>query len=193
VRSEAYLADTGLAPSVTGTETSVGARVVCRPTASAEERAQHFAIRHEVFVEEQAIFTGSDRDSYDDGESVVRLLGFCDGVVAGSVRLFDLDPVAGLWQGDRLAVLPAYRLRGVGAPLVRCAVAAAAVHGGRLMQAHIQLNNVSFFERLGWTRAGATELYAGLVHQPMNIAPPTAAEGAAVLARFAAGVSVRGL
>jgi len=190
VRSETHLVDARLAPARIGTEPLVGARVVCRPAASAEERAQHFAIRHEVFVEEQSVFTGSDRDSHDDEESVVRLLGFCDGVVAGSVRLFDLDPVAGVWQGDRLAVLPAYRLRGVGAPLVQCAVAAAAVHGGRLMKAHIQLGNVSFFERLGWTRGGEPELYAGLVHQPMNIALPTTSEGAGVLDRFAAGVSV---
>ena len=58
------------------------------------------------------------------------------------------------------------------------------------MKAHIQLGNVSFFERLGWTRGGEPELYAGLVHQPMNIALPTTSEGAGVLDRFAAGVSV---
>jgi hypothetical protein len=61
------------------------------------------------------------------------------------------------------------------------------------MKAHIQLGNVSFFERLGWTRADETELYAGLVHQPMQIALPTVDEGAAVLDRFATGVNVRGL
>jgi putative N-acetyltransferase (TIGR04045 family) len=193
VPSDTHLADATHAPPTIGTEPPTGARVMCRPAVTTEERALHFAIRHEVFVEEQSIFTGSDRDSYDERDSVIRLLGYCDGVVAGSVRLFELDPVAGLWQGDRLAVLPAYRLRGVGAPLVRCAVAAAGVHGGRLMEAHIQLGNVSFFERLGWTRAGETELYAGLVHQPMHIALPTVDEGAAVLDRFAAGVNVRGL
>ena len=191
MQSETKLADERLAPTTIGTDPT-GARVVCRPVVTAEERALHFAIRHEVFVEEQSIFAGSDRDSHDVGDSVVRLLGYCDGVVAGGVRLFELDQLAGLWQGDRLAVLSAYRLRGVGAPLVQCAVAAAAVHGGRLMKAHIQLGNVSFFERLGWTRAGETELYAGLVHQPMRIALPTIDEGAAVLDRFAAGVSVRG-
>ena len=47
------------------------------------------------------------------------------------------------------------------------------------MTAHIQLANVRFFERLGWTRAGEPEIYAGLVHQPMSIALPTADEGAA--------------
>lgn len=124
---------------------------------------------------------------------MVRLLGYCDGVVAGSVRLFELDRVARLWQGDRLAVLSEYRLRGVGAPLVRCAVAAAAVRGGKLMRAHIQLSNVSFFGRLGWTRAGQTETYAGLAHQPMQVALPTIDEGAAILDRLSAGVSARGL
>jgi putative N-acetyltransferase (TIGR04045 family) len=193
VRSDTHLADAGPAPATIGTSPPTGARVACRQAVSADELALHFAIRHEVFVEEQSIFAGSDRDSHDARDSVIRLLGFCDGEVAGSVRLFVLDPVAGLWQGDRLAVLSPFRLRGVGAPLVQCAVAAAAVHGGRLMKAHIQLGNVPFFERLGWTRADETELYAGLVHQPMHIALPTVDEGAAVLDRFAAGVNVRGL
>ncbi len=186
------IADTTRAAEALRAESLGSARVVCRQAISADERAHHFAIRHKIFVEEQAIFTGSDRDSYDELETVVRLLGYCDGVVAGSVRLFELDRVARLWQGDRLAVLSAYRMRGVGAPLVRCAVAAAGVRGGKLMRAHIQLSNVSFFERLGWTRAGQTETYAGLAHEPMQIALPTIGEGAAILDRHSAGVSVRG-
>lgn len=167
--------------------------VVCRQAISAAERAQHFAIRHKIFVDEQAIFVESDRDSYDDDESVIRLLGYSADVVAGTVRLFEIDRAARLWQGDRLAVLAAFRLLGVGAPLVRCAVAAAAVRGGRLMAAHIQRGNVSFFERLGWTRVGPPEIYAGLVHQPMQIELPTVTEGAATLDRLAAGVSARDL
>jgi putative N-acetyltransferase (TIGR04045 family) len=113
-------------------------------------------------------------------------------VTAGTVRLFELDRSARLWQGDRLAVLAPYRLRGIGAPLVQCAVATAGAHGGRMMIAHIQVPNVAFFRRLGWTDAGQIEGYAGRPHQPMQIALPAPDEGRAIVARFAAGISVPG-
>jgi predicted N-acetyltransferase YhbS len=81
------------------------------------------------------------------------------------VRLYPLD--GKLWQGDRLAVLPSHRSSMVGAELVRFAVATAGSLGGAQMVAQIQLPNVRFFERLGWTRAGAPAPYCGRDHQPM--------------------------
>ena len=112
-------------PSAASLTRSAASRVVCRQVASAAELADHFAIRHRIFVDEQAIFTGSDLDLHDHDTSAVALIGYCDGVAAGTVRLFALDPADGIWQGDRLAVLAPYRTRGLGAPLVRCAVATA--------------------------------------------------------------------
>src|SRR5919201_4274989 len=140
------------------------AKIICRQAHSPAEHAEHYAIRRRIFVEEQAIFTGTDEDAHDHDEAVIRLLGYCDGVTAGTVRLFELDRSARLWQGDRLAVLAPYRLRGIGAPLVQCAVATAGAHGGRMMIAHIQVPNVAFFHRLGWTDAGEIESYAGRPH-----------------------------
>jgi putative N-acetyltransferase (TIGR04045 family) len=142
---------------------------VCTPARTADALSHHRAIRHQVFVLEQAMFTGSDLDEHDHDESSVCLLGYCDGVPAGSVRLYELDRSVGLWQGDRLAVLPDFRASGVGAPLVRCAVATARALGGREMVAHIQLPNVAFFTRLGWTSTGETEIYVGRPHQRMRI------------------------
>lgn len=166
--------------------------IVCRPARSARERGEHHAIRHQVFVEEQGVFDGDDLDEYDLDETAIHLVGWCDAVAAGSVRLFVLDAAAGLWQGDRLAVLEPYRVRGLGAPLVRCAVASAGSLGGSRMAAHIQLLNVAFFRHLGWALAGEIETYAGLPHQPMDIALPTPAEGAATARQLADGISARG-
>ena len=180
-------------PSTASPSRSTASRVVCRKVASATELADYFAIRHRIFVEEQAIFAESDLDLHDRDRSAVALIGYCDGVVAGTVRLFALDLADGLWQGDRLAVLAPYRMRGLGAPLVRCAVATAAVLGGRLMSAHIQLANVRFFQRLGWQIGGEREIYAGLVHQPMCIGLPPPNEALATVRRLAAGVSARDL
>lgn len=149
------------------------AAVTCRRTRSARERAEHRAIRHRVFVEEQSIFAGSDLDPRDADDATIAVLGYSAGIAVGTVRLFLLDPEVQRWQGDRLAVLSPYRTLGVGAPLVRYAVATAAVLGGRTMSAHIQPGNVSFFQRLGWVAVGEREVYAGLPHQPMSIDLPT--------------------
>jgi putative N-acetyltransferase (TIGR04045 family) len=127
-------------------------------------------VRHAVFVEEQRIFEHSDVDRHDAGVRTHRVLGLVDGVPAGAVRLYPIDEETATWQGDRLAVLPGFRVHGLGGPLVRYAVATAASLGGRVMLAHIQLPNVRFFERLGWLADGDVELYCGRPHVPMRIA-----------------------
>ena len=141
----------------------------CRVAAGPDELAEHHRIRFEVFVREQRIFDGSDIDANDARSDVLRVLGFQDGVAAGAVRLYPLDPVTGSWQGDRLAVLPEFRTIGLGAPLVRFAVATAGALGGLRMIAHVQLANQHFFKRLGWTCHGAED-YVGRPHVRMSIA-----------------------
>ena len=163
--------ETTLAPSAARSTHGMGAAsIVCRPAVTPADLADHQAIRHEVFVREQSVFADSDLDEHDRRDSTIRLVGYCDGVPAGTVRLFRLDGPGGLWQGDRLAVLPQFRVHGLGAPLVRCAVATAGRHGGTGMVAHVQLANVTFFTRLGWTAVGAGETYVGLPHRRMQIA-----------------------
>jgi putative N-acetyltransferase (TIGR04045 family) len=144
---------------------------------SAAERAAHLSVRHAVFVVEQGIFAGSDRDDRDSHPATLHVLGRVDGVAAGAVRLYPVDPVRpeGDWQGDRLAVLPGYRASGLGGPLVRFAVGTAGALGGTRMIAHIQPANAAFFRALGWSASGGLELYVGRPHLPMHIAlhPPS--------------------
>jgi GNAT superfamily N-acetyltransferase len=97
------------------------------------------------------------------------VVGLADGVIGGTVRLYPLGGGDGRWKGDRLAVLSEHRRHGLGAPLVRFAVAAAGARGGREMEAYIQPANVTFFEWLGWRRMGGLVLYAGISHQRMVI------------------------
>jgi len=137
------------------------------------ERAAHFRIRHQVFVREQRLFLppgghGDDRDGHDAEPATIHVIGLAGGEICGTVRLYPLT-APGLWQGDRLAVLPRYRRLGLGGPLVRFAVATAAGRSGRQMEAYIQPGNVTFFEWLGWQRAGGLAPYAGIPHQRMVI------------------------
>ena len=174
--------------------------LACRAVATPDERAAHFRIRHQVFVVEQGLFRrgGGDRDSHDDEPATIHVVGLADGVICGTVRLYPVPAVAGRWKGDRLAVLAGQRHQGLGTPLVRFAVAAAALHGGLEMEAYIQPANVAFFEWLGWRRSGGPVDYAGIPHQRMLIllgAPPLSAEPPAGAcpgtARHAAEVSRR--
>jgi len=146
----------------------------CRAVRAEWERAAHFGIRHQVFVREQRLFLapgsghGDDRDGHDADPATIHVVGLAGDAIRGTVRLYPLA-APGLWQGDRLAVLPESRHLGLGAPLVRFAVAEAARRGGQRMDAYIQPGNVPFFEWLGWQRAGGLAPYAGIPHQRMTI------------------------
>ena len=142
----------------------------CRVVRDAAERAHHFAIRRAVFCAEQGMFGGDDdRDARDADAATLHVVGLEDGVVGGTVRLYPLGP-PGLWQGDRLAVLPAFRHSSLGATLVRFAVRRAGERGGTRMVAMIQLPNVRFFRALGWQTDGPVVAFHGRDHQPMAIA-----------------------
>jgi predicted GNAT family N-acyltransferase len=130
--------------------------LTCRAVSTAGELAAHFRIRQ-------------DRDARDDDPATIHVIGLADGIICGTVRLYPLPGTDGRWKGDRLAVLAGHRHQGLGAPLVRFAVAAAALHGGQEMEAYIQPANVTFFQWLGWRRAGGLVDYAGIPHQRMLI------------------------
>jgi len=139
-----------------------------RAAQTAGEVQQAATIRHRVFVEEQQLFAGSDRDQHDEDPQTIHLIALVDGQVAGTVRIYPLGE-PGAWLGDRLAVDGPFRVLQLGASLVRLAVRTAGGLGGDIMRAHIQLPNVKFFERLGWHTSGTTEDYLGTPHQPMSM------------------------
>jgi putative N-acetyltransferase (TIGR04045 family) len=163
--------------SVTASRPAETAGVACRAVSTPDELAAHFRIRHQVFVVEQGLFrsagsadgAGWDRDVHDDDPATVHVVGLVDGMACGTVRLYPVPEVPGRWKGDRLAVLDGHRRHGLGAPLVRFAVATAAARGGREMEAYIQPANVTFFEWLGWRPTGGRVIYAGIAHQRMLI------------------------
>jgi putative N-acetyltransferase (TIGR04045 family) len=163
--------------SATASRPARTARLTCHAVSAPEELAAHFRIRHQVFVVEQGLFRspeagnggGWDRDVHDDDPATVHVVGLFDGVACGTVRLYPVPEVPGRWKGDRLAVLDGHRHHGLGAPLVRFAVATAAARGGREMEAYIQPANVTFFEWLGWRPTGGPVTYAGIPHQRMLI------------------------
>lgn len=126
-------------------------------------------LRHAIFVVEQSIFHGTDRDARDTESTTIHLVADVGGVAGGTVRIYPLDD-AGLWKGDRLAVARPLRKLIVGKRLVQAAVRTAGELGGREMVATVQVPNTQFFERLGWHQDGAPAIEYGLPHQRMRIA-----------------------
>jgi len=132
------------------------------PVSDAAGLAAYHRLRHDVFVTEQGLFAGTDRDDYDDDPRTVVLLarsaGEPDvGEVLGGVRLRPMTgdgpsaPDLGWWRGSRLAVAQDRRLvHGIGAALIRAACAEAESRGALRFDATVQARHETLFRRLGW-------------------------------------------
>ncbi|WP_118135654.1 MSMEG_0567/Sll0786 family nitrogen starvation N-acetyltransferase [Oceanicella sp. SM1341] len=133
------------------------------------EHAGAAALRHRVFVEEQGIFTGHDRDAIDDvATALVAISTYAHEAdeVVGTVRIHQPEP--GLWWGSRLAVDGRFRRVGrLGSELIRLAVRTAHGRGCETFLAHVQSQNVPLFRRLHWTLEEEVSLH-GVPHARMR-------------------------
>jgi putative N-acetyltransferase (TIGR04045 family) len=133
------------------------------------ERAEYYAVRQAIFVEEQTLFHGTDVDEYDDDFRTIHLVAVTaeTGAVVGAVRCYTIGD--DVWYGGRLAVLPEYRHHpaAIGPNLCRLAEASVIERGCRRFLAYIQMQNVRFFKRLNWSVVGEPMDYHGCPHQLM--------------------------
>ena len=134
-----------------------------------KERAEYYAVRQTIFVEEQGLFHGTDVDEHDDDFRTIHLVAVDTetGAVVGAVRCYTIGNE--VWYGGRLAVLPDYRHHpaAIGPNLCRLAEASVIERGCRRFLAYIQMQNVRFFKRLDWSVVGEPLDYHGCPHQLM--------------------------
>lgn len=128
------------------------------------------ALRHRVFVEEQKIFLGDDRDEIDliatHLVAISTYAGEADQVV-GTVRIHEDAP--GLWWGSRLAVDRDFRMvRRLGSELIRLAVSTANARGAETFLAKVQAQNVPLFQRMHWRVLEEMDLH-GVPHAKMQV------------------------
>ncbi|TJZ90908.1 GNAT family N-acetyltransferase [Paracoccus gahaiensis] len=130
-------------------------------------------LRQQVFVIEQGLFTGHDRDGVDQIATPLVALSTLAGEpaeVVGCVRIHQSEP--GIWWGTRLAVASDYRRVGrLGAELIRLAVSTANGRGCTEFHAHVQVQNVPLFRRLHWTVQDEVTLH-GAPHAHMTASLP---------------------
>jgi putative N-acetyltransferase (TIGR04045 family) len=120
----------------------------------ADDPSAYHDLRTRVFVDEQGLFAGTDRDDRDDdSRTVVLQARGAHGEVLGGVRVGPAGPGddIGWWTGGRLAVDPAVRgARGIGPALIRAACAYAENAGALRFDATVQIRNERMFRALGW-------------------------------------------
>jgi putative N-acetyltransferase (TIGR04045 family) len=134
--------------------------------------AAYRRLRRRAFVQEQGLFSGDDLDAFDAHPRARVLVAVTPaGEVLGGVRLHPEDGDGGLgwWRGSRLVCqdVPGVPRGRIGAALVRAACARALEAGALRFDAHVQMNHVGFFRRLGWTVLRRIEV-AGAPHELMH-------------------------
>lgn len=118
------------------------------------------AVRRAVFIVEQHVPEAMEWD--DDDRGSVHLVAEDDGGRAiGCARLLADGHIG------RVAVLRAWRGRGVGHALMRCTLDTARASGLRRVALHAQTHACAFYARLGFSAEGGVYDEAGIPHQTM--------------------------
>lgn len=142
------------------------AKFLLKIAESEDELRQYKSVRKEVFVHEQAMFDEEDVDEHDSEALPIIGLETESQRVVGVVRCYPLEN--GGWVGGRLAVLSDYRGR-LGALLVKRAMEEVRNRGCRNFYAHVQEQNVKFFQRLGWSLTGESSVLSNVIHYKMIV------------------------
>ena len=146
-----------------------------RLTQTEGDRAAVFAVRRQVFVDEQSVPEELEYDELD--LTADHFLALLDGVPVGAGRLVVIDsaPDADPGQGTkptgtlgRLAVAKAARGTGLGRLLVDAIEQRAAERGLAAVELHAQTHARSFYQQLGYAAYGDLFSEAGIEHISMR-------------------------
>lgn len=147
------------------------ASTVISPVRDEGELMQALAIREVVFIEEQHVPEGIERDAED--ARAFHVLAIQGGHAIGTGRLVTLPaPVSGStgrWgQVGRMAVLQAHRGEGIGAQLLATLEAEARRQGMAGVVLHAQFYALGFYRHHGYEPVGPVFQEAGIDHVEMR-------------------------
>ncbi|HME91965.1 MAG TPA: GNAT family N-acetyltransferase [Myxococcaceae bacterium] len=146
-------------------------QVVIKPVENEGELLQALAIREVVFIEEQHVPEGFERDA--DDSRAYHVLAMEGGHAIGTGRLVMLSKPpkdeTGPWaQISRMAVLSAYRGTGVGALVLQALEEQARQSGAAGIILHAQLTSLDFYKAHEYQPVGAAFQEAGMPHLEMH-------------------------
>ena len=122
-----------------------------------------YAVRHQVFVVEQAVPPELERDEFDP--IAIHLVAMRDDDVIGTLRIVVSGSSAKI---GRMAVLAADRKNGVGSRLMDRAAEICSTMGVKEIELHAQLTAQAFYARLGYREEGEVFEEAGIAHVTMR-------------------------
>ena len=122
-----------------------------------------YAVRHQVFVEEQAVPPALERDEFDD--LAIHLVALRGDDVVGTLRIVVSGGSAKI---GRMAVLAAERNAGIGSRLMERAIEVARTMNVKEITLHAQLTAKEFYEKLGYCAEGDIFEEAGIAHVSMR-------------------------
>jgi predicted GNAT family N-acyltransferase len=122
-----------------------------------------FALRHQVFVEEQAVPPELERDVFD--ALAIHLVALSGDDVIGTLRIVVSGDSAKI---GRMAVLAAHRNGGIGSRLMERADEIARSMNVKEIALHAQLSAKTFYARLGYRADGEEFEEAGIAHVTMR-------------------------
>ncbi len=123
-----------------------------------------FAVRHDVFIEEQGVDTGEEFDGKD--ESATHFVSYLENEPVGTLRV--RFPDAAVAKVERVAVVKRYRRQGFGQQLMEAAEAHASEQPCQQVLLHAQTAVEAFYERLGYETVSDVFDEAGIPHVKMR-------------------------
>ncbi len=127
------------------------------------KRDDAFAVRHEVFVEEQGVDETLEYDAHD--ETATHFVAYDGDEPIGAARLREYEDDIG--KAERVAVRASRRKAGVGRALMERLERRAEALGFDTLVLHSQTQAAGFYRNLDYERRGAAFEEAGIPHVEM--------------------------
>lgn len=130
-------------------------------TGWAHDAGRLSAIRRAVFIDEQGVPEALEWDA-DDADALHLLATLADGTPIGCARLLPDGHIG------RMAVMPAWRGRGVGRALLAAAIRLARAQGHATIRLSAQTHAAGFYADAGFVPVGGPYEEAGILHIAMQ-------------------------
>lgn len=133
------------------------------PITNDADLARSFAIRKEVFVDEQHVPIDEEIDVFDviDGDCTHLLIENDEGQAVGTGRVRLVDEYGKI---QRVAVVKAFRQYGIGRIIILALEKLAAAQGATKAKLDAQVHAIGFYEKLGYEVKSDVFLDAGIEH-----------------------------
>ncbi|MCS4486671.1 GNAT family N-acetyltransferase [Staphylococcus americanisciuri] len=131
---------------------------------TAQEYQDVLLIRETVFIEEQGVSREEELDEYE--HTAHYIIGYDEeGQPIATARYRGIDDTAKI---ERVAVMKAYRGKGMGKKVIVAIEQMAIKHGYRHFKLGAQTHAIPFYESLGYQAYGQVFMDAGIPHRHME-------------------------